>query len=911
MIRRLGVIAALLSFLPCFLNAKGPPKTFNFYDFSKGLDSYHNPATLPDGFVQDAQNVLFDDKAPVTKRAGYAVAWSTKQYSFQNLWTYVDASNNTWQIAKSSDQITASNLIGTTVLVATVAVNSLVGETNAFGNAYFVDQNQGVYYWNGALTTYIAGSPKGSIIVTFHGRVWVTGLAVPNGNQLYGSGYFAGTNWTTGLNATDPVQYSVGLADNYDSITAEYVYLDTMYIFKHFSIYALYGFDQTNFQISQLTQECGCVDGGSIQTFNAAMHFASARGIEKFNGYSCTRESDQIKDKVDPAIQQSGFSQQSWVQQTQADWQAGTFNASNSLSSTIQPPALVMASATVTDTGFLNGTLTNVTNTGGVLQIATNNSGNITNPSFESSFLGNWAASGGGFDPWAQVVSVNGYCGTVLPESGSAMAGMGTVGVPSVFFQASDLNNNILQSVSLSPLGNLCNWVQETLTPSSSNIGQRVKFRIHKTNARGTNDLITSDSYIWGGPISFYFNSVCDTSDCSNVDGVQVDNVTLGSSTITSGTFYSQSFDTTFSSAVVDFSTTSVINGEGIQTVVRHTTVPPGVFTDLSSNQNISAQTNRYLQYVTTFTILSGDASALSTLNSATFQWIPSSAAFKSQIHNVGSINSWGDLNVTDVLNNAALTFSVCGSTNANMSPPVSCAVETPNSQIMISTKTYVQFYATFTVTSLGQTFMNNSLNNVTLNWYSGNLPVPMSSVVWDNRYWLALTTTTTDSSNDAILVLNTNGAWTDMNIHAAALTLTKNQLYHADSNTTGNIYLDNQGFSDNGVPIEAHIRTKELSLGDLASDDYLRVLYPAATNTGACVMNVSYVMDNSTNTYKLGSPLLSEFGTVVSVRLPFPVDSVHQDFGQAIDMTFGTQDSNCAWQFYGAEGQSVARPVQ
>jgi hypothetical protein len=104
MIRKIISIACLAALAASPLFAVTKNKPFQEYNYSKGLDSYHNPQSLPEGFVQDSNNVLFDDKTPVDKRSGYTVAWSTKAYAFTNLWTYVDPSNTTWQIARSSDQ---------------------------------------------------------------------------------------------------------------------------------------------------------------------------------------------------------------------------------------------------------------------------------------------------------------------------------------------------------------------------------------------------------------------------------------------------------------------------------------------------------------------------------------------------------------------------------------------------------------------------------------------------------------------------------------------------------------------------------------------------------------------------------------------------------------------------------------
>jgi hypothetical protein len=898
--RRLSVIALLLFGFSSISCAGGAKKPFQIYDLSKGLDTYHDPSTLPEGFVQNSLNVLFDDKSPATKRAGYTIAWSTTStFAFTNLWTYTDSTNTSWQIARSSTQITASNLAGSVVKITTVAASNYVGETNAFGRAYFVDQTQGLYYWNGTSTTYVTSGPHGSIITQFHNRLWVTGAAVPNGNQLYGSAYYDGNTWTTGLNATDPVQYSIGLQDNFDNVTAEYVYHDTLYIFKHYSIFALYGFDQTNFQISQLTQECGCIDGGSIQTYNGGLKFMSLRGVENFNGNACQRISDPVKDKVDPAIQIGGFAQQSWLQSTQTDWNAGTFTPTSSLNSSAASPQLVLSTgATVdnTSTLFDQGTKTNLSSSGNVLTLSTNNSGSVNNPDFEAGSLASWTSSG------ASVTTNQNGC-TAAHGSYYAYFGAGT----SLTVAIKDLNGNTLHSSNFSSPGSplmTCTAWNLGSVDSSGYLGKRIK--VSFTDNVG-NSLTTSDSYILGGNVIFNYAFFTGRPSGPAVQtAVMIDQVLNGSSTISSGNFVSRTIDTLYQSEKV-LPTISWTSSSLTPTFVLQDSSDQTSWTNITLSTGSSVSSRRYIRYLSTFTVSSTD-DALSTLNSASFQWTASSGSFKSQIHNVGAISSWGNFSAQDTLSDGTIAFSICSSTNSNMGAPESCASQTANSQITISTGTYVQWFATFTVTAATQA---PTLNSGTVQWFTGSNPVPMSSTVWDNRYWLSLTTTTTDSVNDSVLVLNSRGAWSVFDIHAGAFTQYKNSLYHADSLASGKIYLDNQGYGDNGNAINAFVRTRSDSLGGKASDDYLSVIYPAAANTGNCAMTVQYTMDKSTSTYSLGSPLLNEFGAFTAVRLPFPIDSSHMDFGQSIDFTIGTNDSSCAWNFYGLEGLYKERPVQ
>lgn len=929
MTRKLAVIGLLLAWIPGFLHAVTKNKEFKVNDFSKGLDSYHNPTTLPDGFVQDSLNVLFDDIAPGTKRTGYTTAWSTTTgFAFTGLWTYTDQSNTTWQLARSSTQITASNLAGSVVVVATVSASNFVGETNAFGRSYFVDQTQGLYYWNGTSTTYVTGGPRGSIITQFHNRLWVTGAAVPNGNQLYGSAYYDGNTWATGLNPTDPVQYSIGLQDNFDNVTAIYVYLDTLYLFKHYSIFALYGFDQTNFQISQLTQECGCIDGGSIQTYNGGLKFVSLRGVESFNGYACTRISDPVKNKVDPAIQLGGFSQQSWIQQNSTDWNAGTFVTNGPLPATsanIASPALALSTNVVTDTNFGAGTA----GAGITTSQVAGSFALLTELHDTFSTFGNWTGTSSGFYPSNNMTASGNTARNSSAGAGSAARSASSIVTINDFFAQATFSSGSGQTDKLC----IINGSDQGYCLRHTNSGSAIQKNTDvldpnsgTTICSGTlgtaSDTVTMVRTSTGG-FALYEHGLLscsgsETTYTSFTKAALIIDDGSGNSTISnvfitpsSGSFTSVFNDSSFfspawgqvnatsagSGSYQWFAKTSAVSGSGYtsQVLISTGTTYSGV------------ANNRYLIYVATVT----PTPALTTVPSVSavsMAMIASTGAFKSQIHNMGSMNSWGNFTVSQALNGGAIAFSVCSSTNSNMGAPLSCANQTINSQITAATGTYVQWFATFSVTAATQT---PALNSATVSWFTGSNAIPMSSTVWDNRYWLSLTTSTADTANDAVLVLNSRGAWTVFDIHAGAFTQYKNSLYHADSLASGNIYLDNQAYADNGNAIRAYVNTRNEVLGSIAADDYLYVIYPSAANTGSCAMSVQYSLDSSTTTFALGSPLLSEYGSSSAIRLPFPVDAGHQDFGQSVDFTVGTNDALCGWQFYGLMGLYKSRPIQ
>lgn len=916
------LLAAFLLAPP--LHAKAGTQSKGYYDFSGGVDTYHSSLSLPEPFVANALNVLFDANAPVVKRQGYTIAFSTKQYQFQTTWSYTDSTNTSWIIVRASDSILASNLAGTIVKISTVSANNLVGEVNALGNAYFVDQTQGVFYWNGTATTYVASSPLGSLISQFHGRVWVAGLAVPNGNQLYGSKYLDGTVWTTGLNPSDPVQFTIGLNDNFDNLTALYPFLDTLYAFKHFSTSALYGFDQTNFQISLITQECGCIDQQSIQTYNHGLNFVSMRGVEFFDGYTCTRKSDPIKNKIDVSIQtQGGANTQSWLQQTQSDWNTGTFSntgARASLSSIIAPPTLVLSTWTASDTTTANfnaGTLTNVTVGNNTVFLSTNNSGNITNPSFESCTGGGcpgsagacgaatgWTTSGAGTITDCRAGGTLAGCVDPSPQSGSFMLFCTVTSAGfTLAFEALDKNGNLLQSVSLSN-NTSCAWTQATLTPTNANVGKRVSFRVHNFSTSGGNNYLTvNDSYIWGGPISFYYFS---SGGSGGALDYGLDNVTLGSSTISTGNFVSRSFDTGVNQSYVT-PTAGWTASDFTPTYVLRDSADNVAFTDVLASTGSSVLVRRYVDYVSTLTV-TGSQNALSTFNSASFSDTTSSGVFTSACHGSSNMSSFGNFNVTQTLTSGGnILYNVCTSPNSNCSS-ASCVATTANTQITAPINNFVQVIATVTATA---TTSAPALNSFTVNWFSGTRSAPMASAIWDNRYWIAITTDTNDTTNDAVIVLNQKGAWSIFDIRAGGFTQYKGSLYHSDSTASGNVYLDNQGYADNGNAINAFIRTKDYAAGALGDDAYFDSMYPSMDNLGNYNIGVTYYLDrNYTSGFALTTLNQTEFASNASIKVPFLVGS-NQNFGKTITYLFSATDLNEPWNFYGFQHFYHVRPVQ
>lgn len=873
-------------------------------NFSKGLDSFHDSTVLPDGFVQDALNVYFDRQAPVEKRRGFSTAFSSSAYAGQTLWNYTDPNNTEWIIIRDSDVILANNLTGTSsVIIATVTTSNLVGEVNAQGSAYFVDQTQGVYYWNGTKTTYVSGSPLGSLISQFHGRVWVSGLAVPNGNLVYGSKYLDGTIWATGLNPNDPVILTVGLQDNFDSITSLYVFLDTMYTFKHYSTYSIQGYDQTNFQLLYITQECGCIDQQSIQTFNHGLIFVSERGVEFFDGYTCTRISDPVKNLMDNAVvSQGGSHTQSFLVSQTNDWLAGTFTspALTNLSTSFKNQALsykgILKSTTSADFNN-NGTFFAITygpqlplNVSG-LQLKID-AANVTNHSFETNDFTGWTPPSN-----TTIASIlqGLHCIGTGPQNGSYFARYATdSGANNINLNAALLHcgtNAILGQVDITAAyTGSCTWLPYTI-PESNNANNCAYIKLQDT----TNSqivLVSSNFYTDAQDITV--NILADAF-AGGGGGVVIgmDNFVNGRNDFASGLY------TQF--ATVYQTTTSFVP-------IVNWTLPTAAassptFLLYGSTSGFSTQslitTSTGIVVVTTYPAVayylnwidhnSTDAQDIGAyVTSVDLQPSSFTATWTSVAHNISTATAFGNLSVTqDLSGGGTIAYSVCSASNQNFVGQ-QCAATLPNTQITVSTNIWVHLIATFTVVSTTNTPI---LTNAAINWFSGSRSTSMASTVWDNRYWLSLTTNTFDTANDAVLVLSQEKAWTRFDLHAGGFTQYKNSLYHSDSLGTGNVYLDDQGYNDNGLPIYAYVRTRDFNLGSQVVDTLFDSFWPSLTNLGNYNVSFTYALDKGGTDYPLATLTQTEFASKKLARIMFPMSSGNPGIAQTVNFKVSAND--------------------
>lgn len=142
-----------------------------------------------------------------------------------------------------------------------------------------------------------------------------------------------------------------------DPITALIVYQDRIIVFNRRSMGQILGRTPDQFRYSHIPGSVGCVDNRTIQTRTIdgvpVLVWLSDKGFYMYNGNSITYISEDIEDQVNVNIQQANYQKGSHADDSQADFQAGTFSQGIDLN--FIPGAIVTK-------GYLDGTAAQGTN---------------------------------------------------------------------------------------------------------------------------------------------------------------------------------------------------------------------------------------------------------------------------------------------------------------------------------------------------------------------------------------------------------------------------------------------------------------------------------------------------------------------------------------------------------------------
>lgn len=845
---------------------------------------------------KEAQDLLNVDVTPggksVKKRAGYGVykqAFTTSA-GIHGGYHAFDTTGNDVQIWASSVSVKGIVADGTpNTIVSSATVNSTLDCADSQGSIYCVNSSRDFYIrTDGATLTSWHTSPLGTMIESTPDRMVVAGVAA-SPNTLFVSQSNTFTNYTVGGLPTDA--FTEVIAAPGSRLTHIRWGCQKLLWWKDQS-FGYFDFDdQFSASVKIVSDNIGTFDNTSAIDPGGSVWFRGQDGhIYQYDCSGLTKQTIEIT----PQIQTSGRrTSNSWTQTSQSDWQSGDVLPTGQLSTTISAGEVVASSFSASEyssaSGWGSGTSSNFAVGTSSLSLAINNSGSITNPDFESAFSGNWTATTA-TESWDRDAIYNSMdCGgNISPQSGTGFAGCAPIGtVTSASFDAIDLSGNVLQTVAI-PISNNCTWTQSSLPPSTS-LGKRVKFRLHSVVSGGDNYLTTSDSYIWGGAITFYYNS----GRKGTLGVVAVDNVQNGSSTITSGSFTSRTFDLGYSSAIYQISNINYTANTSTPTFSLITSVSPtGPWTQILTATGTNAYGNRYSKFVSSISIGSTD-NALSFISSYTVI-ARSSGTYYSAWKNAPSLSAWSTFNPTFSDNGGSHTFYVRSSTSPQtvLNSTVAWVAQPVNAQIAASTGTYFQFRDDFLITAATNTPI---LSDFTANWFDGTASDQAYIHYFDNAIWASVAYGVGISSNNYIFKRDLiNNGWTLYYFGANGMLTQNNRLFFG-SVTDGNVYQFGSGTSDNGTAINAFWKSKDFQGADPFLQNQLsNIDVFSKQNTGQSLTS-TYTTDTSTSTSYVIN-LSSSTQSIVQSRKLLPSGKL----GYTFNIMLGDNTTTSAWEVLG-----------
>lgn len=225
--------------------------------------------------------------------------------------------------------------------------------------------------------------PNFSKVIQYLDRIWCAGVS-SSASTLYFSqpgaaDIFSGTGFIL-CNPKDPI---VGLV----------VYLNTIIVLNRQSIGQILGSDTLTFRYVEIPSSIGCVDNRSIQirTFSGipTLVWLSDKGLYEFDGNSINYRSDDIEDQVNFNIQQASQVKGKNVEDTQADFQAGTSTPGINITSSGFVTQNNPAQAYQVEADFVSGTSVEVAlhNTGNLIKAVIGNNYSLALGAFNNCLL--------------------------------------------------------------------------------------------------------------------------------------------------------------------------------------------------------------------------------------------------------------------------------------------------------------------------------------------------------------------------------------------------------------------------------------------------------------------------------------------------------------------------------------------
>ena len=695
--------------------------------------------------------------------------------------------------------------------------------------------------YDGTTVSRPSGMPKGSILELTQDRLAVGDIqSLPN--RVHRSSAGAVEQFTTGANPEDSFFDDVGAPG--DRVRGLKHINGILYIFKTASITACEEADQYSTRCAPLSTNLGTTDPASIITAGSELYFrAQDKNYWELSRSGLRQISQKIPNLVKSQSGGLGGGENSNLQTTQADWQAGVQSDTGTFNTATLPGSIFPSSFTRVDEStadFASGDLT-WASTGSVLRAGVL----FDNAGFEKANINNWTQTGTG--PFVEIGSNCGSSSAGTFTSGGAVSlkacnSGSSVDAKVELLKASD-STVLYRNSNTATTG--CNAA--SFDASTQTVAMKVRFTDNISGATFDSPSFSTFSLIGG---IFRYGLGGRSGGC--LPGTNASSMfdTYDPYFIPSSTFVSRAFNTSFSTPTWGVFSASVTVPNGSfkfesQASANGSSWDAAVV--LSTNGKINSAGKPHVRYIAyIYTASEGSAPSIA---SATIRFA-STGTFTTQcIQPNSAINAWGSLICAETLagNGSLVYYATSAATCATLpsgNPHTWQTSVTNNATLSIDTNTavYIGWRSL-----LGSATDQAQVDACTLNWNEGT-PSQPSWAVYDSVKDAIFWTTTIDNAPYANRLLKYDRrleSWHPWSIAAQAPRIINNSLYFggASSGTWAQYGLVD---SDEGGAINAFWQGKDAGSDSPFQEKSFKTVSILSRNNQAGSMTATWTMSNA-----------------------------------------------------------------
>jgi hypothetical protein len=817
----------------------------SLYDFSGGVNNKFSSINIADNESQDAINVTFDH-GTIAKRGGYVKKNTTSipGQDINGVFEFYKSNGNSYIVIFSSNSgyYSLDNGITFTQFMSTLTANVDVNCSQLTDKLYCVNGANPGFYFDGLTSHSVPGMPIARYIRTYQNRLWIAGDPA-NLSRVYFSAVNDGTSWDTVFSFLDFDP------DNGDRITGigEPLF-DVIPVYKTYSTYAVQGNSADSYTPTLINSTIGALHHRSarnfllknqtVQIFDSLGQYGSRQGLYYFNGIVVQYLSEKVEGYINGITNFQAIEKfKNWA--TTNDWLSGNnyLTSAGISQNQVVPSTWGHIDASADD--WNNGTFLNVsTNTvDGSLRLFYTSSTYVfadfsdpyhtfSNPPW-TKLYGVWTedyynAEIDGQSPGA-LLNTTFPWGSGIVEYDQYNAGRLDVYATTLSGASNYLEIDISSFSTVVIASQTVNsfYVCNSTIPPPSLAVSHYKVMFQPSITGGTIEFDTSYGIHTSVPITipnYPGNATTGSFQLWKQSGLGSypwwDNITVSSA---AGTFTSPIFDTTVSTPIggpftfdnsVPVTSTIAYSVRGATASVNMSVAPwLLVSTTTSGVYRIPLDGKEFWQYKADFsTQYSTQTPVLNSvgLNAATTGYWETPDTFLSN-----SLSSWGLFSAVEQSTAAYWTYFI-KSTDTQADLASTPYVAQPNLHtVVVSTNPWIKVKAVDSLTSSTDTV---ALNGITVYYNEGSSAKGSVACVYNNRYyWFAQSST--ETYNNVALLMDYSGAFSELtDMDTRSCTIYNNQMITGGANDT-NIYVQDQGYNDNGAPYTTSWTSKSLVL--------------------------------------------------------------------------------------------------